>query len=30
MRNPTKEAIVRKVVASTNVALDGVMEAPER
>jgi dihydrofolate reductase len=30
MRNPTKEGIVRKVVASTNVALDGVMEAPER
>ena len=30
MRNPTKEEIVRKVIVSTNVALDGVMEAPDR
>jgi dihydrofolate reductase len=29
-RNPNKEETVRKVVVSMNVALDGVIEAPER
>jgi hypothetical protein len=30
MRTLTKEDIVGKVVMSTNVALDGVMEPPDR